>query len=152
MNRLVLATLLLVVSLQQPDNNSNYQISPPLPPTAFVGQYYTCQFRVLGMDFPTFEFRGLPSCFTGSKAGMIEGVPDQIGSFPLTVVYWSGSVKFSRDIVIRIASALNSLTGTQNTTDLSLRLSIVSKDTSYMFMAGNLITINLKAIGGAGPY
>ena len=64
-------------------------LSPIIPPTAFLGQYYTCQFRVLGMDFPRYEFHGLPPNMTGNRYGRVVGTPEKIGSYPVTVFYGS---------------------------------------------------------------
>lgn len=56
--------------------NSEQQLSPLIPPTAFAGNYYTCQFRVLGVDFPKYEFQGLPPSMNGSPSGKVSGTPN----------------------------------------------------------------------------
>lgn len=56
--------------------NSQQQLSPLIPPAAFAGNYYTCQFRVLGVDFPRYEFQGLPPSMTGSPTGKVSGTPN----------------------------------------------------------------------------
>lgn len=81
--------LLLVVSLQQ-----SFFLSPLYPPTAFEGQYYEVRFRVRGMDFPHFSFKGLPDCFNGSADGVISGIPKGPGSYAVLVQFRSGN---SRD-------------------------------------------------------
>lgn len=51
-------SLLLLLALTAQTNNNianleeNYFLSPPIPPTAFVGDFYTVQFRVVGLDGP----------------------------------------------------------------------------------------------------
>jgi hypothetical protein len=58
MSRYLVIALLVGVSLQ---GANEFFLSPPLPPTAFVGEYYTTQFRILGLDNPVFRFTDLPS-------------------------------------------------------------------------------------------
>ncbi len=90
-NRWILLLLLITVAFQHSDNYNQYEISPALPPTAFIGQYYTVNFRVGGLSTPDFTFDNLPSCFTGSSTGTIEGIPDSIGSFNIRVSYRNGA-------------------------------------------------------------
>jgi hypothetical protein len=81
----ILAILLIAVHLHS--SPSSYQLSPTLPPTAFVDQYYTCTFRVGGLTKPKFTFNHLPPPLTGSRNGNIEGVPAVSGSYRVTVSY-----------------------------------------------------------------
>lgn len=105
MFKIILFTLLLLAT-QQTDTADNYFLSPPLPPTAFVGQYYTTQFRILGLDNPIFTFINLPKFFKGSNDGTIEGTADKSGSFAVKVSFVSGKNKGSRDIVVRVAPSV----------------------------------------------
>lgn len=77
--------LLIVLSLQQ-----GYFLSPLYPPTAFEGQYYEVRFRVRGLDFPQFSFKGLPDTLKGSADGVISGIPRGPGSYPCVISYGSG--------------------------------------------------------------
>ena len=77
-------------------------LSPIIPPTAFVGQYYTCQFRVLGMDFPIYKFHGLPPNMTGNHYGRVIGTPGKIGSYPVTVTYSSKEFTSSTELVFMV--------------------------------------------------
>lgn len=51
MYKYLVIVLLLVAAHQQ-----DYFLSPAIPPTAFVNEYYTTQFRILGLDNPKFTF------------------------------------------------------------------------------------------------
>ena len=84
----ILFITLLVLAKQS--DSGDYFLSPPLPSTAFVGQYYTIQFRVIGVDNPLFKFDGLPKCFKGSPDGVLEGNPNKAGSYPIKVTYSVG--------------------------------------------------------------
>lgn len=81
----LLAVLLLAATADQ----SHYQLTPPLPPTAFLAQTYSCQFRVPGLAYPAFRFQGLPSGLSGSASGLVRGVPSVMGSFLVSIRYSS---------------------------------------------------------------
>ena len=88
--RKALLTLLLTLAITQKSNTySMYSLTPVIPPIAFVGQYYTCAFRVNGLNYPSFTFENLPEHFTASSTGTIEGVPSAIGSYSVIVQYRS---------------------------------------------------------------
>lgn len=55
MFKYTILALLLVATIQQ-----DYFLSPLYPATAFEGQYYETRFRIRGLDFPQFKFKGLP--------------------------------------------------------------------------------------------
>lgn len=78
---LILAAVINLIGGNQP----GFMLSPPLPQTAFVGLFYTCQLRVIGLDFPVFGFKGLPKEFNSSSNGTITGIPKNIGSYLITV-------------------------------------------------------------------
>lgn len=98
---LLLFTLLALLSTPARSNN-RYELSPNLPPTAFIGQYYTCNFRVSGLTAPTFSFVNLPSCFTSTSSGSVEGIPDSTGSFSVTVKYQEGRSSGQQVVVLRV--------------------------------------------------
>lgn len=85
MIKYIIAALLIVLTIQQ-----NYFLSPLYPPTAFEGQYYEVRFRVRGLDYPQFSFKGLPDCFKTTNDGIISGVPRGPGSYPVIISYGSG--------------------------------------------------------------
>lgn len=68
-------------------SNQEYELSPTLPPSGFLGLYYTCQFYVQGLTAPHFTFRNLPSFLECSEGGAIKGTPDSVGSFTFVVIY-----------------------------------------------------------------
>jgi len=80
--------ILLVATIQQ-----DFYLSPLYPPTAFENSYYEVRFRVRGLDFPQFTFRGLPECFKGSSEGVISGIPKGPGSYPVTISFVSGKTR-----------------------------------------------------------
>lgn len=49
---LVLIAFLQTAAADQPA----YQLSPILPPSAFVGELYSCKFQVPGLKAPKFDF------------------------------------------------------------------------------------------------
>lgn len=108
MYKLQLIGLLVAVCLAQ-DSSNNYFLTPPLPPTAFTGQYYTVQLRVIGMSNPTFSFDNAPSFLATDPNGTIQGYPDQIGSFPMRVHFQSVVDYGYRDIVLRVAHPLDGI-------------------------------------------
>lgn len=86
MFKYAILALLLVATLQ-----SSYYISPIYPPTAFEGQFYEVRFRVRGLDYPTFSFKGLPENFYGSSDGVVSGIARGSGSYSVVISFGSGS-------------------------------------------------------------
>ena len=103
--------VILLIALTQQGYSHDFFLSPPLPPTAFVGEYYTTQFRVLGLDNPVFYFTKLPKFLKGHADGTIEGTPKKTGSFPVSVRFTAPGCDETRDIVIRIAHSVSSTEG-----------------------------------------
>ncbi len=87
MSREVFLLLLMIVSTSSSKNTQIYSISPSIPPKAFVGEYYTCDFRVQGLYNPTYKFTNLPSFFKASYNGRIEGTPTRKGTYNVVVSY-----------------------------------------------------------------
>ena len=81
-----------------------YQLSPVLPPSAFVGQLYSCRFQVAGLRLPQFGFEGLPKELSGQSSGLVTGVPLKVGSFLVTVTYSSSSFSRSHQTIIRVTT------------------------------------------------
>lgn len=94
--RSITACFLIIISQQVYFPYNLYQLSPSFPPTAFVGQYYTCTFRIGGLSSPIFVFEGLPQYLIASGEGKIEGIPGAVGSFNFTVSYKQGKIEASQ--------------------------------------------------------
>lgn len=107
--RLALLLFLIVAAHQNNDSSNQYEITPIIPPTAFIGQYYTVNFRVNGLAKPNISFDNLPDCFSALNTGTIEGTPDTIGSFNIILRYQSGSESGQQNIVLRVANSTFSL-------------------------------------------
>jgi hypothetical protein len=88
MFKYTILALLLFATIQQ-----GYYLSPLYPPTAFEGQYYETRFRVRGLDFLQFNFKGLPDCFKGSSDGVVSGIPKGSGSYSVVITYSSGKLR-----------------------------------------------------------
>jgi hypothetical protein len=97
---LLLLTFLLLLAAHGRDSRT--YLSPIVPPAAFVGLYYTCQFRVLGMDLPAYKFQGLPSNLTGNAMGRVVGIPQSVGSFRVTVSYNSNGQHGQTELVLMV--------------------------------------------------
>lgn len=91
---IVLLWLTILTNTQQKQDiqEDRYFVTPALPPTAFLGNYYTAQFRVIGLDNPRFTFNVIPPWFNGFSNGTVEGTPLSVGSFPLQIFYESGGI------------------------------------------------------------
>ena len=114
---LTLLLFLLVAASQNHNGPNQYEITPIIPPTAFVGQYYTVNFRVNGLAKPDISFDNLPDCFTALSTGTIEGVPDTVGSYNIVLRYQSGAESGQQDIVLRVAKSTFSLASEAKSTD-----------------------------------
>jgi len=106
MFRNLLLALLLALVFASPEE---YFISPPIPPTAFVGEFYTVQFRVLGLDNPVFKFEDLPLFFKGYSDGTLEGIPATIGSYSIKVWFASKGVQVCKVLTIRVSASVSSI-------------------------------------------
>jgi len=142
--------LLLVVSLQD-----SYYLSPLYPPTAFEGQYYEVRFRVRGLDYPQFSFKGLPDCFKGTAEGVISGIPKIPGSYAVLVGFGSGKEKDQKEVIIRITPSLQSdstfesavITQTVRTADGIL----INYPATLVYQVGTVIQFQLEAQNGKSP-
>lgn len=139
----------IAVGISAQDDSSFY-LSPALPPTAFEGTYYTVQFRVIGLDFPKYTFKGLPSCFQGSSDGSVSGNPDNAGSYAVQVTISTASIRISRQVVLRIAPNLQA---TSEAEVLASRgLIIEALQDNYLFTVGQSVQVSLNAKQGVSPY
>jgi hypothetical protein len=96
--------LLLLLPLAHA-NQPFYFLSPELPPSAFVGQPYACQFQVSGLTTPVFSFIGLPKGLVGGSSGLLKGTPGSKGTFAITVSFASSRIKSSQQTLLRVAGA-----------------------------------------------
>lgn len=152
-----LLVALLLASTFAGDSDDGYFLSPPLPPTAYKGEYYTVQFRVIGIDNPVFSFEKLPSCLTGSPDGTIEGTPDAIGSFAVKVNFKASHHDDcgSRNIVIRVAPSVSStehINTEAGVTSVNQFIVVSSSSNALTYAVGNSINLNLQAKNGKAPY
>jgi hypothetical protein len=129
-----------------------YQLSPSIPPTAFLSQYYTCQFRVIGLDFPAFKFDGLPKELTGEPSGIIKGTPLSMGSYIVNVSYSTNLISQSKQTILRVALSADSPKNSQVQSTLSPRFSITANTNSYVFLKGTQVRLNFTANMGSPPY
>ncbi len=66
---------------------SSVFITPAYPPNAIQNQFYTVNFRIRGLDFPACKFTGLPEGLKAESDGTISGVPAQVGSYSIKLLY-----------------------------------------------------------------
>jgi hypothetical protein len=97
------ATLMLVGLMLLTVLTQQYSVSPTLPPTAFVDQYYTCAFRVGGLSKPRFSFSQLPPPLVGSRNGIVYGVPSASGAYRVTVSFSEEEEEGSEEVMFIVA-------------------------------------------------
>jgi len=149
-----LLVVLLLASAYAGESSDDYFLSPPLPPTAFVGEYYTTQFRVLGLDNPVFDFDELPKCFKSYPDGTIEGTPEKAGSYAVKVHFKSGKCAGTRDIVFRVARSVASTLEVNSEAGVLAvnKFIVVSPNSSLTYSVGDKINLALEAKNGKGPF
>jgi hypothetical protein len=62
---------IFLVVLTKAMEKSDFYLSPSSPPLAFLAQYYSVQFRVIGLNNPSFSFKELPKFLQGSENGLL---------------------------------------------------------------------------------
>ena len=150
MYKYLIFSVLLACALAQ-ENPDRYFLSPPLPPTAFQGQYYTVQFRVIGIDNPQFSFSNLPPFLTAYSDGTIEGTPDRLGSFVAKIKFESPGASGSRDIVFRVANSMAVGTAEEKVGRAGEKLFVVL-NSGLTYSVGDKINITLSALNGKPQY
>jgi hypothetical protein len=100
---IVFLLLLLGLAVAADWTEGEYLLNPSIPPVAFLGQYYTCDFRVAGLSGTTYTFEKLPQFFRGSSSGRVEGTPDAKGSYEVVVNYRSNQVFGKKSVILRIS-------------------------------------------------
>jgi hypothetical protein len=80
---LFVACLLIAVA------TSAFFLTPAYPQAAYQNQFYSVRFRVRGLDNPIFYYEGLPKSLSGSKDGVISGIPITPGAFSILIKYKS---------------------------------------------------------------
>ena len=142
--------LLLVVSLQQ-----SLYLSPLYPPTAFEGQYYEVRFRVRGLDYPQFTFKGLPECFKASSDGVITGIPRGAGSYAVLVAYTNGKDRDQKEVIIRITPSFQSDSTFESAViTQSVKTAggiIINYPATLVYQVGTVIQFQLEAKNGNAP-
>lgn len=150
-----LLVALILASACADDSSDDLFLSPPLPPTAYKGEYYTVQFRVIGLDNPVFSFENLPACLHGSPDGTLEGTPDKIGSFAVKVCFKSDHHSGTRNIVVRVAPSVSStehINTEAGVTAVNQFIVVSSSSNALTYAVGNKINVNLQAKSGKAPY
>ena len=84
-------------------------LSPPIPPTAFIGEYYTIHFRVLGAEQPEFFFQTVPAGFTGHADGRLEGLPTESGTFNLVIKLRGKAMDEVKEVALRVRHSVTSM-------------------------------------------
>lgn len=79
-------------------------VTPPFPPTAFVGQSYTLRFQASGLVRGTFSFEQLPPFLKGFSNGTISGTAESTGSHKIIVKYADRTKNGSAEVVLSIAA------------------------------------------------
>ena len=148
--RLALLLFLLVAARQSHDDYNQYEITPVIPPTAFVGQYYTVNFRVNGLAKPTISFLNLPDCFTALNTGTIEGIPDTAGSYNIVLQYQSGAESGQQNIVLRVAKSTFSPASSAKSADKETIGWVQSVPSLYQ--VGDKISLNLGKYVNSSKY
>jgi hypothetical protein len=144
LGQLAIIFLLIALTSQASSKGNQYSLSPDLPPTAFIGQYYTCNFRVGGLSTPSFTFSNLPSCFTASSSGTVEGIPTESGSYSITVNYQQASAKGQQVIVLRVTEPnYNSSLG-QSINKPNDNLNWITLDLPNTYKVGNKVSVDLN--------
>jgi hypothetical protein len=145
--------LVLLLALGACSHRGDYFVSPPIPPTAFVGEYYTVQFRVLGLDNPVFKFEDMPDCFKGHSDGTVEGTPKTPGTYEIKVWFASKGVKECKVLSIRVSASVSLI---QKTTPEAITavndFIVVNPRESLTYLVGDKIDLSLRTEHGKGPF
>jgi hypothetical protein len=140
----ILISVFLILSQQTLNSYSQYDISPSLPPSAFIGQYYTCQFRASGLKNPSFSFENLPSFLTASSNGAIEGIPTDSGSYSITVSYQQGGEQGQQDVVLRVTEPNFNTSLSRNVNVSKQNLNWIQLSAPSTYKVGDPVSINLS--------
>jgi hypothetical protein len=138
--RLLLAVLL--TAILHLTHTSNILITPPFPPTAFLGQSYTLRFQGTGLVKPSFVFSQLPPFLKGFPNGTVTGAPTETGSFKVTVNYTDKTHNGTAEVIISVAdNNTDHVTLTPSSQFLTSPLFLSFSDGSRTFRAGQAIDI-----------
>ena len=137
---IILAILALTVC-------SSIFITPAYPPNAFHNQFYTVNFRIRGIDFPSCKFTGLPEGLKAESDGTISGVPAQVGSHSIKLVYTAGEQKGEHEFILRILENTSQENSIVASTHTAVGL-VISFPDNLIFRVGQKISLKLKATQG----
>ena len=132
--------------------HTDYFVSPAAPPTAFVGEFYTVQFRVMGLDNPVFKFEDLPAWFKGHGDGTVEGVPKHAGNYQIKVWFASKGVKECKVLSIRVSPSVSLIQKTTPEAITAVNDFIVTNRKSLTWIVGDKIDFALHAEHGKAPF
>jgi len=144
----LVALLLLILISPASHSQPRYALAPEIPPAAFLGQNYACQFQVTGLPTPRFSFKGLPKEFTWDASGMIKGTPLTKGSFSVTISFTGNSFKGSRQSILRVAVPSNYPVDSNFTNQQFPAFAISANIDTYVFMAGTEVSMQFSAVMG----
>jgi hypothetical protein len=148
----MVALLLLLLLRPASSDQPLYALSPQLPPTAFVGQPYACQFQVTGLSAPLFTFAGLPKELASQSSGLIKGTPADKGSFAITITFTANGYKSSYQALLCVAAPDDFPVKTNQSYAQFPAFSIAANIDTYVFMAGTEVSMQFKAAMGTPPY
>jgi hypothetical protein len=127
-------------------------LTPPFPPTGFLGQDYQLRFQASGLIKPVFTFEGLPPFLTGFGNGTVAGTPDALGCFNIVVKYSDKTHNGSQEAVICMATnSTDGLNLNPQTQSLNSPLYISPSVSSWMFQVGQQIEIGFECINSVAP-
>lgn len=149
---LLLLLLAATFTNQSAPTINQYTLSPALPPTAFIGQYYTCNFRVSGLSTPSFSFIDLPDCFTPSSSGALEGIPSQSGSYSITVKYQQGSVRGQQVVILRVTEPSYNASLGRSLNKPADNLNWIQLEMPNTYRVGDKVSVRLNEKAKEGNY
>ena len=145
MLRILLITLALSVLTQQ--EQQGYFLSPPLPPLAFAGEFYTTRFRVVGPNSPPITYLGLPLFLQQQPDGSIAGTPTVIGSFAFSITFQTSRDSTTRNMVLRVVEP--SAPASQEDSSLHGPQFLVKQpQVALTYLTGNRFSIHFEAVNG----
>lgn len=133
---------ILLLALLHLIHAGNVLITPPFPPTAFLGQPYSIRFQGTGLSKPTFTFTDLPPFLKGFPNGTLTGTPTETGSFKVLINYADKTRNGTTSAIISVGdNNTEHMTLTPNWQGTISPLFLSFSDGSRTFRAGQTIDI-----------